>query len=528
MGSKTTMESNPYEASNPVQLANLIDKDKDTWEAGREQLYNGSILVWLQAAGYKKIVDLWTGVADKFQDNKDAGLEAFLQLMKPGLQTPQLEVIPKKINILGIQPGQIRDVEVKISNKGRGHITGNVELSPAITGVSFSPDTININEKYDKNTSIYLSINTTDALKGAAKLRINSNAGAVEVPVSYRCALPLVLLFPWLGAMGGFFAYYFLSPLYMSKLFQFTGYYETLSSFAIGLLLALAMPAAIIIICREKTYRLLIPNLISALIAMVLLTNNILPDIGNGFLFYVVMLTAVCFILTSSFLNGLPFTAVFGAYGTRWLFMRGMLPTNLPQLSEKVIYLNEVWVPTVIFAFIGYGLGQWLLDRQKLPYLQKLAQALHYTGVILITVFLAASAFYSYNQSFAGNWLSLRGSAEIAKQATVYMGPSTSAEQIRTLSAGDNVKIINKEGQWLKIEFINNGYIHKSQLKVENSQAVVLSDSGSNLRSDPAIKPDNIITVVPKDKTVSIVSKDGDWCKVSYPDTGYILQTLVK
>ncbi|MDH7576951.1 MAG: SH3 domain-containing protein [Bacillota bacterium] len=449
--------------------------------------------------------------------------------MDPDLKMPQLEVTPNKINIMRIQPGQSRDIEVKIANAGRGHITGSVELSPAIPGVSVSPETININEKFNKSVSVNLKINTTDSLKGTTALRVNTNAGEVNVPVSYRCVLPVVLFYPWLGAIGGFLAYYFLYPRfwrecapYIVNTFRFPGFY------AIFLAMAITIPAALIINSRKKTHRLLIPNLISALIATVLLANGMLPNIGTGFLFYAIMLVALWFVLAGAPMNGLPFTAVLGAYGANWFIFNGLLPTGLYQFSEKVVHFNEFWVPAAIFAFTGYGFGQWLLDRVNLTYIQKPARTLHYTGVVLMTIFIIAAVYYSYTQSLSGNTLASTGLAVTARQAAVYAGPSTGSNQIRTLPAGSNIKIIKNEGQWLKVEFYTNGFIHKSQVRVEGSNAVIISDSGSNLRSGPSLQQNNVITVVPRDKVVNVVSKEGDWYNVNYPETGYISQDQVK
>ncbi len=55
-----------HEARTPAELARLIDRDRSTWQAGREQLYNGSILAWLRAVGYQEVAGAWEKVAAKF------------------------------------------------------------------------------------------------------------------------------------------------------------------------------------------------------------------------------------------------------------------------------------------------------------------------------------------------------------------------------------------------------------------------------------------------------------------------------
>jgi hypothetical protein len=48
-----------FEAKTPGELALLIDKNKETWEAGKKQLENGRIQAWLRSTGHKAIVDEW-------------------------------------------------------------------------------------------------------------------------------------------------------------------------------------------------------------------------------------------------------------------------------------------------------------------------------------------------------------------------------------------------------------------------------------------------------------------------------------
>ena len=54
-------------ATNPVELAQLIDKNKQTWAAGKKQLYDGSILAYLRATGYGGLVSEWEKVAKYFR-----------------------------------------------------------------------------------------------------------------------------------------------------------------------------------------------------------------------------------------------------------------------------------------------------------------------------------------------------------------------------------------------------------------------------------------------------------------------------
>lgn len=57
---------NGFEARNPKELASMIDYNRQTWQAGKEQLYNGSIPAWLRAIGHEDIADAWMDEAEKF------------------------------------------------------------------------------------------------------------------------------------------------------------------------------------------------------------------------------------------------------------------------------------------------------------------------------------------------------------------------------------------------------------------------------------------------------------------------------
>ncbi|MCW3488700.1 serine/threonine protein kinase [Dethiobacter alkaliphilus] len=51
------------EAKTPAELAALIDRDAQTWEAGKEQLVKGMIPAWLRAAGYTELAETWKEAA---------------------------------------------------------------------------------------------------------------------------------------------------------------------------------------------------------------------------------------------------------------------------------------------------------------------------------------------------------------------------------------------------------------------------------------------------------------------------------
>jgi len=58
-----------FEASTPGELARIIDLNRQTWEKGKEQLFNGSIPAWLRAIGYEEIANAWEEEAHKYKRN---------------------------------------------------------------------------------------------------------------------------------------------------------------------------------------------------------------------------------------------------------------------------------------------------------------------------------------------------------------------------------------------------------------------------------------------------------------------------
>lgn len=59
-----------HEVRKPQELAQLIDRDEQTWAAAKEQLYNGCIPAWLRAIGYEAIAEEWKKVSERFTSPK--------------------------------------------------------------------------------------------------------------------------------------------------------------------------------------------------------------------------------------------------------------------------------------------------------------------------------------------------------------------------------------------------------------------------------------------------------------------------
>lgn len=195
--------SSRLHATNPAELASAIDSSGQAWAAGREQLFNGQIPAWLRATGYAGIDQAWESAKASYEDDKDAGLEAFLHLLSPDLASPGLDVSPKGINFDKMRPGASREQVVTVRNPRRGHLSGTAYLNPERAGFSLEPVTVASNNLLDENTALHLGIDTAEALSGKSNLVIETVAGKESIPLSYKTVFPYPLLYPWIGMALG-------------------------------------------------------------------------------------------------------------------------------------------------------------------------------------------------------------------------------------------------------------------------------------------------------------------------------------
>ncbi len=189
------------EARTPAELARLIDSSRKCWEAGREQLYNGSIPAWLRSIGFTEHARLWHEDARKRCGKyKDAGLEAFLHIIDPDLPQPDIKVEPEAIEVSGLRPGETATVSVTVENVGRGDLSGSVELVGRAPGIKVGPPRVEANSTLKTRGRVEVEIDTRLALRGRATVRLETNAGVKDIPVDFASAFPLRLLYPFVTA----------------------------------------------------------------------------------------------------------------------------------------------------------------------------------------------------------------------------------------------------------------------------------------------------------------------------------------
>ena len=104
----------------------------------------------------------------------------------------------------------------------------------------------------------------------------------------------------------------------------------------------------------------------------------------------------------------------------------------------------------------------------------------------------------------------------------------SNSKKVGTLQKGEIVEIIGESGNWYKI---HNGYVSKDYIEIiteDTKYGIITAKSGLRLRKGKSTKS-TILTTIPYNSKVEILSKEGNWFKVSYKNiTGYCSSTYVK
>jgi serine/threonine protein kinase len=178
------------------ELAQLIDKDSQHWNIGKEHLFNGRIPLWLRYyrdGEAEAIANAWQSVASDYKRKQDQGLEYLLHLLNPNLPKPTIEVSPTHLALGRVEVGKTVTGTIQIANSGRGHLGGRVRLSPAeIPGVSIHPEIFDGN-----NNEITVTFDPSDfpvGRRATADILIESNAEetTLRVPMSVRVGYPIL------------------------------------------------------------------------------------------------------------------------------------------------------------------------------------------------------------------------------------------------------------------------------------------------------------------------------------------------
>lgn len=179
----------------PIELCKQINKSQEDWEAGKKELFNKSILVWLKTTGNENVITKWEKIKNQFNEMEDVGLENFLHLLNDEIEYANLEINQKSIAFPGIQSGNIVTTEIIFTNTTRGFAEGILSFSNILNGISLSSERIFVNGAANVDSSkLVLTIDTSNLLKGInydTKIQLAVSTGqTIEIPVSFKVVFP--------------------------------------------------------------------------------------------------------------------------------------------------------------------------------------------------------------------------------------------------------------------------------------------------------------------------------------------------
>lgn len=184
-----------YLVNTSEELCLEINKNSNNWNAGKEELFNSSILVWLSYVGFTEKIKSWNKIKHIFGKNNDLGLEEFLHILNEKYEYAHINVNKSAISFQKIQSGDKVTADILIENEKRGYTDVNISFSKILEGVSISKSNIAFNtaagvSKYN----LKVNIETSNLLKGVEyktilHLKTSANQN-IDIPVSFEVVFP--------------------------------------------------------------------------------------------------------------------------------------------------------------------------------------------------------------------------------------------------------------------------------------------------------------------------------------------------
>jgi len=173
--------------SSPGALPAMCDKH---WDAARGYLYHGDFERWLRDLNRLDLVDV-AAWARKRRD-QDAGLEAFLRRLDPGLARPQVAVEPATLDVGRVARQGTLTQLLCLRNTGRGY--AKAHLASQAPWLQPRPDEIGLLAGQPPS-EVTILVHTQDlplrgVQQGTVEVRA-AHAGRIAVPVTVQLSLPL-------------------------------------------------------------------------------------------------------------------------------------------------------------------------------------------------------------------------------------------------------------------------------------------------------------------------------------------------
>jgi SH3-like domain-containing protein len=111
----------------------------------------------------------------------------------------------------------------------------------------------------------------------------------------------------------------------------------------------------------------------------------------------------------------------------------------------------------------------------------------------------------------------------------VRTGPGTDRPVSMELFAGYPLKVLNKQGDWIKISDFENdsGWIHKS-LVTKGDSVIINAKKSVNMRSGPSTK-NSIVADIERGVVLTKISQKGKWTQVRHSSgtVGWVYSPLI-
>jgi hypothetical protein len=178
-----------------VELSLAINRSKDNWEAGRNELFKSFLTTWLSTIGQTKFVEQWEKVKSQFKSREDTGLEYFVRLLDPSLKASKIAADKDAISYPHIQSGQIVNTDIVFTNETRGCSEFSLSFSKELPGVELSTRKVIINNiTGSSKVAVRLTINSNVLLKGVnyetTIIATTFEQQKIEIPVSFKIVFP--------------------------------------------------------------------------------------------------------------------------------------------------------------------------------------------------------------------------------------------------------------------------------------------------------------------------------------------------
>jgi hypothetical protein len=411
-------------AATPADLVRLIDRNRETWEAGKNRIKDQTMFFWLMGKGYWEYVTKWNEQAKQFSNTSpDVLLESFLEglasLCECERTRPRARLHSGSVRML-LQTGQTRQVTLRVANSGSGYLYGAVEMASEAPGVELSTSVVGTLSGGGPS-EVRLSVAPAGAGIRRAHLRLTTNGDpqVADVPVTVFPVPPASVLSVLIGAAAGLLGYVFYLFRYLEP------YASALAmTYGVGLLylgLAGVLAGGLCGMAADRRRygpRYLVPDMLLGFFT----AAAVMLSIGGraGMPGNIVLSSGLPAWIYPSFWAGLallglarraPFGGVVStimlSYASTWALLyyrmwwwRFAMMDNFPMIAASLIKV----FPAVIVAAVGAWFGQrWLEGRAtRRRSLVPMAELMHRVLALALVIAVTAMAGLQFAQARKG------------------------------------------------------------------------------------------------------------------------------